>query len=105
VTGASGPRLAPPAGAARLPGCPGDSSAPPGPARRLPTRRRERFAGPEDLLWGPHLGARDPSGSRSLLDPVYDGRLGGGLQAAGAPLALRPEPVTSSVRETIRVIG
>jgi hypothetical protein len=39
------------------------------PARRLPTRRLERFAGPEDLLWGPHLGARDPSAWRRLVRP------------------------------------
>jgi hypothetical protein len=32
-----------------------------------PTRRQERFAGPEDLLWGPHLGARDPSAGASRL--------------------------------------
>ena len=64
----------PPGGAARLPGHPreGAPSTPPGPARRLPTRRQKRFAGPEDLSWGPHLRARDPSGRRSQLDHVYE---------------------------------
>jgi hypothetical protein len=74
------PPFGPPAGAARLRGRPGeecslDTSRP---ARRLPTGRQERFAGPEDLLWGPHLGARDPSGGRSWLGPSMNGLAGDG---------------------------
>jgi hypothetical protein len=43
----------------------------------------------------PHLGAWDPSGSRSLLDPSIEWP-GHGLTGRAGPLALRLGPVTSS---------
>jgi hypothetical protein len=61
VTDASRPRLAPPAGAARLPAGPRNNVLhyPPGRPGTADDTWSKRFAGPDNHLWGPHFGARE----------------------------------------------